>query len=63
MRELSLPPGLGVDQHAIAPDMIDLNFNSPALPEQTVLLREALKNCLARAIWRRCYAINRTPDA
>ncbi|MGG8208800.1 PLP-dependent aminotransferase family protein [Klebsiella aerogenes] len=44
VRELSLPPGLGVDQHAIAPDMIDLNFNSPALPEQTVLLREALKN-------------------
>ncbi|HEP0586781.1 TPA: PLP-dependent aminotransferase family protein [Klebsiella aerogenes] len=43
VRELSLPPGLGVDQHAIAPDMIDLNFNSPALPEQTVLLREALK--------------------
>ncbi|HHG8774012.1 TPA: PLP-dependent aminotransferase family protein [Raoultella planticola] len=43
VRDISLPPGLGVDQHAIAPEVIDLNFNYPALPEQTELLREALK--------------------
>lgn len=43
VRELALPPGLGIDQQAMAPDVVDLNFNSPSLPEQTELLREALK--------------------
>lgn len=43
VREQTLPPGLGVDQLAVASDVLDLNFNYPALPEQAVLLREGLK--------------------
>jgi DNA-binding transcriptional MocR family regulator len=43
VRELALPPGLGIDQYAMVPEVVDLNFNSPSLPEQTELLREALK--------------------
>jgi DNA-binding transcriptional MocR family regulator len=30
----SLPRGLGIDQQAVAPDLVDLNFNYPALPGQ-----------------------------
>lgn len=43
VREISLPTGHGIDQQAIATDMLDLNFNYPALPEQTELLRDALR--------------------
>ncbi|WP_316674654.1 PLP-dependent aminotransferase family protein [uncultured Tolumonas sp.] len=43
VREISLPPGLGIDQHAIATDVLDLNFNYPALPDQAELLRDALR--------------------
>jgi DNA-binding transcriptional MocR family regulator len=43
VRETSLPMGLGIDQQAIAADVLDLNFNYPALPEQTELLRDALR--------------------
>jgi len=43
VREIALPSGLGMDQQAIAADMLDLNFNYPALPEQTELLRSALR--------------------
>ncbi|OAT17017.1 GntR family transcriptional regulator/aspartate aminotransferase [Buttiauxella gaviniae ATCC 51604] len=43
VREISLPTGHGIDQQGIATDMLDLNFNYPALPEQTELLREALR--------------------
>lgn len=43
VRELTLPPGHGVDQHAVAGDMIDLTFNYPSLPEQADLLRHALR--------------------
>lgn len=32
-----------MDQQAIAADMVDLNFNYPALPGQTELLRAALR--------------------
>lgn len=42
VREISLPPGLGIDQPAVS-EAIDLNFNYPALPTQTELLRQALK--------------------
>ena len=43
VRETALPPGLGIDQQAIASGMIDLNFNYPAVPGQTELLRTALR--------------------
>lgn len=42
VREIGLPPSIGAEQHAAA-DMIDLNFNYPALPSQAELLRDALK--------------------
>lgn len=43
VRDTSLPPGLGIDQHAVAAGMVDLNFNNPSLPGQTELLRDALR--------------------
>ena len=43
VRETSLPPGHGIDQPAAKEGMIDLNFNSPSLPGQTDLLRDALR--------------------
>lgn len=43
MRDLSLPPGHGVDQQVVAADVVDLNFNYPSLPEQGDALREALR--------------------
>ncbi|QKE85152.1 PLP-dependent aminotransferase family protein [Arthrobacter sp. NEB 688] len=44
VRDLALPAGHGIDQHAVAGDVIDLNFNYPALPEQGDLLRQALRD-------------------
>ncbi|AIY41113.1 Transcriptional regulator [Collimonas arenae] len=43
VRETALPPGQGIDQHAAAAGMIDLNFNYPSLPGQTRLLSDALR--------------------
>lgn len=43
VRDLALPPGHGIDQHALAGDIIDLNFNYPVLPDQAALLRRALR--------------------
>lgn len=43
VRETALPPGHGIDQLAPREGMIDLNFNSPALPRQTEMLRKALR--------------------
>lgn len=43
VREISLPYGHGVDQHAVATDVLDLNFNYPSLPGQGELLRDALR--------------------
>jgi DNA-binding transcriptional MocR family regulator len=43
VREAALPRGLGIDQHATAAGMVDLNFNAPALPGQAALLRSALR--------------------
>lgn len=47
VREILLPSGQGIDQHAIATDVLDLNFNYPALPGQGELLREALRQIAA----------------
>lgn len=43
VREITLPAGHGVDQQAVATDVIDLNFNYPSLAEQGELLRNALR--------------------
>lgn len=43
VRDIALPPGHGIDQPATIPEMVDLNFNYPALPEQAELLRTALR--------------------
>lgn len=43
VREISLPYGHGVDQQAVATDVIDLNFNYPSLPGQGEQLRDALR--------------------
>ncbi|SDU93247.1 aminotransferase-like domain-containing protein [Pseudomonas mucidolens] len=43
VREISLSPGQGVGQVAVAAGMVDLNFNYPALPGQAELLRTALR--------------------
>ncbi|MHB3562625.1 aminotransferase-like domain-containing protein [Klebsiella pneumoniae] len=43
VRDLSLPPGHGVDQQVVAADVVVLNFNYPSLPEQGDALREALR--------------------
>lgn len=43
VREALLARGLGIDQHAAAAGMVDLNFNYPAVPGQAELLRSALR--------------------
>ncbi|HCA9961417.1 TPA: PLP-dependent aminotransferase family protein [Klebsiella quasipneumoniae subsp. quasipneumoniae] len=43
VRDLSLPPGHGVDQQVVGADVVDLNFNYPSLPAQGDALREALR--------------------
>lgn len=43
VREISLPYGHGIDQHAVPTDVLDLNFNYPSLPGQGELLRDALR--------------------
>lgn len=47
VREISLPFGHGIDQQAVATDVLDLNFNYPALPGQGDLLRDALRQVSA----------------
>ncbi len=43
VRETSLSPRHGIDQRALADDVVDLNFNYPSLPGQADLLRKALR--------------------
>ena len=43
VKETTLARELGIDQVAIASDMVDLNFNYPALAGQAELLRNALR--------------------
>ena len=47
VREALLPRSLGIDQHAAAAGMVDLNFNYPSLPGQSDLLRSALRQLAA----------------
>jgi len=43
VKEALLPRAHGIDQVSVAADIVDLNFNYPALPEQADLLRTALR--------------------
>src|SRR6476469_8186861 len=43
VREPSLSPRDDIEKRAFADDVVDLNFNYPSLPEQTDLLRNALR--------------------
>ncbi|WP_372350865.1 PLP-dependent aminotransferase family protein [Streptomyces sp. KL116D] len=43
VRDIAVPAGHGIDQQAVATDMVDLNFNYPSLPGQADLLRQALR--------------------
>jgi DNA-binding transcriptional MocR family regulator len=47
VREALLSRALGIDQHAVAAGMVDLNFNYPSLPGQAELLRSALRQLAA----------------
>lgn len=47
VRETALPLGHGIDQSVQGENLIDLNFNSPCLPEQADLLRDGLKQLLS----------------
>lgn len=48
VREAALPRGLGIDQHAVATGIVDLNFNYPSLPGQAQLLSRALRQLAAK---------------
>ncbi len=43
VRDTSLSARHGIDQRALADDVVDLNFNYPSLPGQADLLRNALR--------------------
>lgn len=43
VRDVTIPAGHGIDQHAVSADTVDLNFNYPTLPGQTDLLRRVLR--------------------
>ncbi|WP_028300615.1 PLP-dependent aminotransferase family protein [Oceanospirillum beijerinckii] len=43
VRQTELPAGHGIDQICTKEGMLDLNFNSPALPGQAELLRQGLR--------------------
>ncbi|WP_018255883.1 aminotransferase-like domain-containing protein [Salinispora mooreana] len=43
VRDPAVPVGHGIDQQAVATDVVDLNFNYPSLPGQADLLRQALR--------------------
>ncbi|CAN7292943.1 PLP-dependent aminotransferase family protein [Acidovorax sp. LjRoot129] len=47
VRETAVPPGLAIDQQAVAVGVMDLNFNYPALPGQARLLASGLRRLAA----------------
>lgn len=47
VRDTTLAPGHGIDQQAVAAGVADLNFNYPALSDQSDLLRTALRELAA----------------
>ncbi|MEV7094175.1 PLP-dependent aminotransferase family protein [Amycolatopsis sp. NPDC051045] len=44
VRDLATTPGEAADERMVAADALDLSFNRPALPGQTDLLRQALRD-------------------
>jgi DNA-binding transcriptional MocR family regulator len=44
VRDLAAASGEGIDQRSVAVDAIDLSFNSPSVPGQADLLRQALRD-------------------
>ncbi|HAI05402.1 DNA-binding transcriptional MocR family regulator [Pantoea sp. AN62] len=47
VRDISLPAGQGIDQLALAADVLDLNFNYPSLPDQKEQLRDSMRQLAA----------------
>jgi DNA-binding transcriptional MocR family regulator len=47
VRDTALSRELGIDQHAVAAGIVDLNFNYPSLPGQAELLRDGLRQLAA----------------
>ncbi|MBK6007108.1 PLP-dependent aminotransferase family protein [Ramlibacter ginsenosidimutans] len=47
VKETALPRGQGIDQFAVAADVVDLNFNYPSVAGQGDLLRQALRQLAA----------------
>jgi DNA-binding transcriptional MocR family regulator len=47
VREVVLPRSLGMDQQAVAAELVDLNFNYPSLSGQAEMLRGALRQLAA----------------
>ncbi|MFD8370911.1 PLP-dependent aminotransferase family protein [Streptomyces sp. NPDC059688] len=43
VRDIAVSAGHGIDQQAVATDVVDLNFNYPSLPGQADLLRQVLR--------------------
>ena len=58
VRDIALPRTHGIDQTAVAADVIDLTFNTPELAEQADLLRKALRELAARGFHRVAETIN-----
>lgn len=54
VRETSLSPRDDIERRALAEDVVDLNFNYPSMPEQTDLLRTALRGLASWVIWKPC---------
>ena len=47
VKETALPRGQGIDQVAVAADVVDLTFNYPSVPGQGDILRKALRQLAA----------------
>jgi DNA-binding transcriptional MocR family regulator len=47
VRDITLPPGHGIDQRPVTAGTVDLNFNYPLVPGQADLLRRALRELAA----------------
>lgn len=62
VRDIALPPGHGVDQQAVAADVVDLNFNYPSLPTQGMRCARRSGSWRGQGISRLICATSRMPD-
>lgn len=60
VRETAMPGGTEADQRALPADMLDLNFNYPALPGRLNCCAARCGSSPPAASWRRCCATRRT---